>query len=147
MKIVRTVTVAKPVQVVFAYLSDFTTTTQWDPGTIRTIRCTGEGGVGTEYLNTSKFLGRETRLTYVVEELVPDQRIRLRGNNSTVVATDTMTFAPADQGCQVVYTAEFSFRGLTRLLAPLLSPAFKRLGDQAAAGMRTACSTLPRSAT
>jgi uncharacterized protein YndB with AHSA1/START domain len=138
MKIVRTVTVDKPVHVVFAYLSDFTTTTKWDPGTVRTIRRTGDGGVGTEYLNTSKFLGRETQLTYVVEELVPDERIRLRGRNSTVAATDTMTFAPAVEGCQVVYTAEFSFHGLTRLLAPLLSPAFKRLGDHAAEGMRSA---------
>jgi uncharacterized protein YndB with AHSA1/START domain len=140
MKIVRTVTVAKPVHVVFAYLGDFTTTTEWDPGTVRTTRRTGDGGVGTEYLNRSKFLGRETQLTYVVEELVPDQRIRLRGSNSTVVATDTMTFRPtADgRGSQVVYTADFAFHGPTRLLAPLLSPAFKRLGDQAAAGMRTA---------
>ena len=71
MKIVRTITVAKPVHLVFAYLSDFTTTTEWDPGTIRTTRASGDGGVGTEYLNTSKFLGRETQLTYVVEELVP----------------------------------------------------------------------------
>jgi uncharacterized protein YndB with AHSA1/START domain len=138
MKIVRTVTVAKPVHVVFAYLSDFTTTTLWDPGTIRTTRRTGDGGVGTEYLNTSRFLGRETQLTYVVEEHVPDQRIRLHGKNSTVAATDTMTFAPVREGCRVVYTAEFSFHGLTRLLAPLLAPAFKRLGDQAAAGMRSA---------
>ena len=79
MKIVRTVKVAQPVHLVFAYLSDFTTTTQWDPGTVRTIRRTGDGGVGTEYVNTSKFLGRETELTYVVEDLVPDQRIRLHG--------------------------------------------------------------------
>jgi len=28
----RTVTVQKPLGKVFAYLSDFTTTTEWDPG-------------------------------------------------------------------------------------------------------------------
>lgn len=144
MKITRTITVAKPVRQVFAYLSDFTTTTEWDPGTIRTTRANGDGDVGTEYLNTSRFLGRETQLTYVVQLLVTDHRIRLRGTNPTVTAIDTMTFAPMTdgRGCQVVYTADFSFHGPTRLLAPLLRPAFKRLGDQAAAGMRAALERL-----
>ena len=47
-------------QVVFAYLSDFTTTTEWDPGTVRTTRESGDGGIGTRYRNVSRFLGRET---------------------------------------------------------------------------------------
>lgn len=142
MIITRTVSVPKPIDVVFGYLSDFTTTTEWDPGTVRTVRKSGDGGVGTEYLNTSTFLGRETRLTYVVEDLVPNQRIRLRGTNPTVVATDTMTFTARPGGSQVTYSADFAFKGLTRLLAPLLSPAFTRLGNQAANGMRAALDQL-----
>ena len=43
---------------VFAYLADFTTTEQWDPGTVRTVRIAGDGGVGTRYANTSRFAGR-----------------------------------------------------------------------------------------
>ena len=142
MKITRTIAVAKPIDAVFAYLSDFTTTTEWDPGTVRTVRKSGDGGVGTAYLNTSTFLGRETKLTYVVEDLVPNQRIRLRGTNPTVVATDTMTFTSLPDGSQVTYSADFAFKGLTRLLAPLLSPAFTRLGDRAAEGMHGALDQL-----
>ena len=41
----RQVVVAAPADAVFAYLADFTTTTQWDPGTIRTERIAGDGGV------------------------------------------------------------------------------------------------------
>ena len=37
----------------FAYLSDFTTTNEWDPGTVSTERVSGDGGVGTTYHNTS----------------------------------------------------------------------------------------------
>ncbi len=47
---------------VFAYLADFTHTEEWDPGTVRTHRVSGDGGVGTTYANTSRFLGRETDL-------------------------------------------------------------------------------------
>ena len=38
MRLRKTVTVDKPVDKVFAYLSDFATTTEWDPGTVQTTR-------------------------------------------------------------------------------------------------------------
>src|SRR6478672_11668302 len=142
MKLLKTVVVEKPLDVVFGYLSDFTTTTDWDPGTVTTVRQHGDGGVGTTYLNTSRFLGRKTQLTYIVGEFIPGKRIQLRGENKTVIAVDTMTFRSIDAGTEVTYTAEFTFKGPSRLLAPLLRPALERLGQQAQAGMRTALNQL-----
>jgi hypothetical protein len=55
MIIARTVTVDRPAGVVFDYVSDFTTTTEWDPGTVDTVRVDGDGGVGTTYRNRSRF--------------------------------------------------------------------------------------------
>ena len=37
MKLLKTVVVEKPLDAVFGYLSDFTTTTDWDPGTVTTV--------------------------------------------------------------------------------------------------------------
>ena len=142
MRLQKTVTVDKPLNAVFSYLSDFTTTTEWDPGTVTTVRRHGNGGIGTTYLNTSTFLGRTTQLTYIVGELIPGQRIQLRGENKTVIAVDTMTFRSIDAGTEVTYTAEFTFKGPARLLAPLFKPAFEQLGNQAQAGMRTALNQL-----
>ncbi|MEP7194282.1 MAG: SRPBCC family protein [Actinomycetota bacterium] len=147
MRLRRTVTVQKPLEDVFAYLSDFTTTTEWDPGTVETVRTAGNGSVGTEYQNTSTFAGRETRLTYVVQDLVPNRRIALRGENKTVIAQDTMTFRkvgndPAASQTEVTYTADFTFKGLTRFIAPLMKPAFTRLGDEAESGMVAALDRL-----
>ena len=142
MRLQRTVVVDKPLDKVFAYLSDFTTTTEWDPGTVTTVLDRGDGGVGTTYLNTSAFLGRKTQLTYVVQEFVPGKRIRLRGENQTVIATDTMSFRAAETGTEVTYAAEFTFKGPARFLAPLLRPALERLGNQAEASLREALSRL-----
>jgi hypothetical protein len=142
MKLLRTVIVDKPLKAVFDYLSDFTTTTDWDPGTVITMREHGNGGVGTTYVNTSRFLGRTTRLTYLVEELADQQFIRLRGENKTVIAVDTMTFRSVDAGTEVTYTAELTFKGPSRIIAPLLKPAFERLGNKAEAGMREALNRL-----
>jgi carbon monoxide dehydrogenase subunit G len=142
MRLHKTVVIDKPRDAVFAYLSDFTTTTEWDPGTVVTVNQHGDGGAGTTYLNTSTFLGRMTQLTYVVSEFIPGERIRLRGENKTVIAVDTMTFRSVDAGTEVTYTAEFTFKGPSRLLARLLRPAFERLGEQAQTGMREALNQL-----
>jgi uncharacterized protein YndB with AHSA1/START domain len=147
MRLQRTVTVQKPLDKVFAYLSDFTTTTEWDPGTVKTVRTSGDGTFGTEYLNTSTFAGRETQLTYVVVDLVPNRHIALRGENKSVIAHDTMTFREtgSDDGAtrtEVTYTADFTFKGITKIVAPLLRPAFTRLGNEAEAGMAAALEQL-----
>lgn len=146
MQITRTVETTAPLGTVFDYLSDFTTTEEWDPGTVSTRRVEGDGGEGTQYHNVSKFAGSKTELTYTVSTLVPRQRIVLVGENNTVRATDTMTFAGTDHGTSVTYNAAFEFRGLFGKVAPLLSPllavAFKRLGDEAEQGLQVALDKL-----
>ena len=135
----RTLKIARPAEEVFAYLQDFTTTEEWDPGTVRTTRVSGDGGVGTRYHNISRFLGRETELTYVVEEVDAPRRLRLRGENGTVVAHDTMILTPTPGGgSELSYRAEFAFQGAARLVALLLTPALQRLGDAAEQGLREA---------
>jgi len=98
--------------------------------------------VGTVYLNTSTFMGRRTQLTYVVRELVPGERIRLRGENEKAVAVDTMSFRKVEAGTEVTYSAEFTFKGAARFFAPLFKPALERLGQQAQAGLREALGRL-----
>ena len=142
MKLQRTVETPASPAAVFAYLSDFTTTTEWDPGTVRTVLVSGDGGVGTTYRNTSKFLGRETELTYEVVEHRPSSLVALRGENASVVAHDRMEIEPSGLAAKVTYTADFEFKGLGRFLAPLLAPALKRLGDEAEKGLRQALSRL-----
>jgi carbon monoxide dehydrogenase subunit G len=136
MKLRREVTVDASATKVFAYLSDFTTTTEWDPGTVETVRVSGDGGVGTVYHNRSRVGGRETELTYEVVERREPQMIRLRGENGAVVATDTITVDPAGSGARVVYEADFAFKGLWRVAAQFMGPAFRKLGDEAEAGLR-----------
>jgi uncharacterized protein YndB with AHSA1/START domain len=132
----RVITVDKPIETVFSYLADFENTNEWDPGTVRTTRTAGDGGIGTKYHNISSFAGRETELEYTVEDFRPGQRFRLRGENKSLTSYDTMTFRAVGNGTEVVYRAEFDFQGIARLAAPLLKGQFKKLGDNAEQGMR-----------
>lgn len=140
MRITRTVASRRSAAEVFAYLSDFSTTTQWDPGTVSTERLSGDGGVGTRYSNTSKFNGRQTHLIYEVIEFVPGERIRLRGENDSITAIDTITVSPVFDGARITYDADFTFKGIAAIAAPFLRGAFRKLGDEAAVGLRKALS-------
>jgi carbon monoxide dehydrogenase subunit G len=142
MKLQRSVETTAAPAAVFSYLSDFTNTNEWDPGTVKTELASGNGGVGTKYHNTSKFMGRETELTYEVVEHRPDSLFALRGENSSVIANDSMEIAPLGEGSTVTYTADFEFKGLSKLVAPLLKPALKKLGDEAETGLREALAKL-----
>lgn len=142
MSLERTVHVDKPIDRVYAYLADFTHTEEWDAGTVRTTLVSGDGGVGTTYANTSRFLGRETELTYVVTGLEPEHTIALRGENKTVVAHDTMRLSGDGQRTAVTYTAEFEFRGVAKYLEPLLKLPMKRFGDEAEDSLRNALQRL-----
>jgi hypothetical protein len=53
-----------------------------------------------------------------------------------------MEIAPLGQGSTVTYTADFEFKGLGRIVAPLLAPALKKLGDEAEKGLRNGLATL-----
>lgn len=142
MQIQRTVTTSASPERVFAYLSDFTNTTEWDPGTLSTERISGNGHVGTRYHNVSKFLGRETELEYTVLEHSEPSALTLRGTNKTVEATDHMAIAPAGDGSSVTYTATFEFKGIAKYVAPLLKPALLKLGNEAEEGLQRALARL-----
>jgi uncharacterized protein YndB with AHSA1/START domain len=132
----RSVTVDRPLATVWAYLSDFRSTNDWDPGTIETVRSSGDGGVGTVYHNISKFLGREVEVDYTVVDVEPERLLRLRGENKTVSLTDTITFEADADSTTVTYHAQFVLKGPARLADPLMSIPLKKLGDEAERGLR-----------
>lgn len=132
----RELTTDSAPEAVFAYLSDFTTTEQWDPGTVRTVRIAGDGGVGTRYANTSRFAGRTSDLVYVVTSLIPGQSIELRGENASVIAHDTIVVAAHPEGCLISYRVRFAFQGWLRWTEPLLRLVVANLLDKGVQGLR-----------
>lgn len=136
MRITRTVETSRPPGEVFDYLSDFTTTTEWEPATVSTSRVSGDGTVGTRYVNVSKFLGSTSELEYEVVTYSPPDTIVLRGRNASLDARDTIELTAIENGgTRVSYTAEFHLRSWRRIAAPVLAPALRRLVDKGGEGL------------
>jgi len=128
----------RPPERMFAYLSDFSTTAEWDPGVIEAERL-GEEPVreGTEFRLLASFLGRKTPLTYRIVEYHPPSAVTFRGESPTVVSLDRITFEPSNGGTRITYDADLALKGALKLADPLLRVAFKRVGARALAGLRS----------
>jgi len=122
---------------VFAYLSDCSTTQEWDPGVVEAERLNdGAVGEGTEFRLVAEFLGRKTALTYRIVEYDPPRAVTFRGENATVISDDRITFEAVDEGTRITYDADLALKGPLRIADPLLRLAFNRVGDRALAGLR-----------
>jgi carbon monoxide dehydrogenase subunit G len=129
----------RPPAEAFAYLSDFSTTQEWDPGVVEAERLGDPSvGEGTEFRVVADFLGRKAALTYRIVGFEPGRSVTLRGENATVVSLDRITFEPSDGGTRVTYDADLALKGPLRIVDPLLGLAFDRVGDRAAGGLREA---------
>ena len=66
---------------VFAYLSDFSSTQEWDPGVHEADRLDhGPVRTGTRFRVAAGFLGRHAELTYEIIEHRPDDLLTLRAS-------------------------------------------------------------------
>ena len=121
---------------VFAYLSDFSNTREWDPGVVDAERLTGpEVGLGSRFSLIARFLGRQNQLTYRIVEFDPPRSVTFLGENRSIVSRDRILFEPGESGTRITYDAELKMKGLLKLLDLILGLAFKRVGDRALAGM------------
>jgi carbon monoxide dehydrogenase subunit G len=140
----RTISVARPVDEVAKYLSDFRTTEQWDPHTASCEReDTGPLRVGSRFVNKQKIGPMRSSYTYEISEFDPGHRITLRSHTGAAELTDSMQFDGDDKKARVTYTAEFRFKGIARAAEPILKPLLSRIADDGARGMTDALQRLP----
>ena len=132
----RTFTTITPPDVVHAFLSDFTTAEEWDPGTVECTRIEGDGGVGTRYRNVSSFLGRKTTVEYVAEELKPPTFVHVHGHNEQFTGHDRISMQAVGTGTQVTYDAQFVFHGASRAAVPLVALYLPHLAKKTVAQLR-----------
>ena len=137
----KTVTSPKPPAEVFAYLADFSTTAEWDPG-ISAARRLDDGplGVGNRVELDAGFFGRTITLIYETTLYEAPHRFIVRGESSTVVSVDEITVEADGTGSLVTYDAELTLKGVLKIFDPALSLGFGKVADKAIAGLKKALS-------
>jgi carbon monoxide dehydrogenase subunit G len=138
MVVTEVIDVPTGVEESFAYVSDFTTVADWDPGIEASRRISGDGSVGTRYEVQAEFRGKTMPFTYTVTELEPGRRIVLDGVGDKATSKDTIVFEPADGGgARISYSADLRLKGLLRVAEPFLGGTFRTMARDAMNGLKT----------
>jgi hypothetical protein len=93
-------------------------------------------GVNSEFELTVRFAGRDKVLRYQITSFESPRFVTFTSSTSTLLSSDTLTFEPRANGCEMTYSAELRFQGVASVANPLLSLLFRRLGDRARDSLR-----------
>jgi len=123
----------------FDYMADLENFAKWDPGVSAARRVAGTAGSpDAAYDVDVKRVGGVMTLRYTTVAVDSPNRIEVRAETSLLISLDVVTVEAApDGGSFVTYDADLSLKGVLGVAGPLLSLFFDKIGDRAAAGMRT----------
>jgi carbon monoxide dehydrogenase subunit G len=123
----------------FTYMADLRNFADWDPGVTKVVQIEGSGGgAGSVFDVTVKNGGRDLTLRYRTVEYTPHSNLLVVAKSKMFTSTDRVTVSTDDEGTTVVYDALLELNGLLKVADLVLRPVFKRIGDRATAGLRTA---------
>lgn len=120
----------------FAYLADFQSVQEWDPGVITSELREGQAGTqGAVYAVTLSAPGKARTIPYTATEIVGTSRIELRAETRSMIIRDTIMITENGDGVKVRYHARIKLKGLRKVAAPLVGIGLRRAGKNAAEGL------------
>jgi hypothetical protein len=116
--------VARPADEAFDFWTDVRNELRYNPSAVRVEQTTPGGvGLGTAWAGDYKGMGPLTLSVVVYDR--PHYVVR-RGRARAFEFASFLRFEPTDSGTHVIARGELAFRGLFRLLGPLLKPMLDR---------------------
>jgi uncharacterized protein YndB with AHSA1/START domain len=122
----RTVVIDRPIEEVFAYVTDQTNTPRWQAGLVEVKRTTvGPIGIGTKHTFVRNFIGRrmEADNEYVAYE--PNRLVTFRTTSGPSLVASYLFDAVPD-GTRLTSRVELQGAGLFGLLEPVIGAGLRR---------------------
>ena len=120
-------TIQRPVEDVFAVISDLENNPKWTSGVLDAKQTSpGPIGVGTTARTTSKFLGRRIENEMEVTEYEPDRRFSWRSRSGPFPFQGSVTLEQIGRGTRVAVTFEADPGGFFKLAEPLIVSVARR---------------------
>jgi uncharacterized membrane protein len=126
----KIITINRPVEEVFAYVSDLQNGPQWQNGLLEVRRTTkGPLGIGTQYTSVRKFMGRklESGIEFVTYE--PNKKIAFKSISGTSPFEQSFIFESTAEGTRLTTRLELQTSGLMGLAEPLIASGVRREMD------------------
>lgn len=133
----RSLTVTAPLDRVAAYLSDLTTSVEWDPHTESCTRLDdGPVKLGARYDHTRAYGPYRAEVTFEVVEYEPGRRIAWRGDTDLAEGREVFEFAAGEGGTVVTHEVDVQLRGVARFGQRLVPAIMERIADDGTQQLR-----------
>jgi uncharacterized protein YndB with AHSA1/START domain len=121
------ITIRRPIEDVFAVLTDVENTGKWFPGNVQEHWTSPPPhGVGSTRHAVVTVLGRRAENDAVATEYQPPHRAAMKGTSKNAPFLVTLTFTPDGDGTRVDVTSAITPRGAMRIIGPLFATMYGR---------------------
>jgi uncharacterized membrane protein len=119
--------IRRPVEVVFAFVSDLRHGPQWQ-GAIKEAHVTPEGppAVATRVRQVVSFLGVKREPTAEITELEPNHSLSMKGTSGPASLEGTFRFEATGEGTRLSATFQVEPGGLFKVAGPVFASQFKK---------------------
>ncbi|NIM94393.1 MAG: hypothetical protein GTO18_11890 [Anaerolineales bacterium] len=123
----HSIVIDRPVEEVFAYVSDWGKQADWQPDILESKVITeGPIGVGSKAQEVRQFLGRKMETIIEVTAYEKDKSFTIKSNEGPVAFEAVQTFERVEGGTKVSIHAEAETGGFFKLAEPLVARSVKK---------------------
>ncbi len=136
-KLESSITINRPVEAVWAYISDFDNLPLWHTGTVET-RLISEPPVrqGTTYVWVGQTLGKRMEVNSEVTEFEPHRAWAYKSISGPIASTARYSLEPADNGTRMTISVEGEVGGFFKLAEPVMAAMLRRQFEGALANVK-----------
>ena len=131
------ITIRRPIEDVFAVLTDVEKTGKWFPGNVEEHWTSPPPhGVGSTRHAVVTMLGRRSENDAVTTEYEPPHHAAMKGTSPNAPFVVTLAFASDAEGTRVEVTSEIGLRGSARIVGPLVAAIYGRAWSRGLAKLK-----------
>ena len=120
------ITIYRPIQEVFAYVSDFQKSLEWQSGLVESKRISeGAQGVGAQYVGARNFMGRKLESTIELTSFEQDKQFAYKSISGSTHYQQSFHFETTAEGTKVSTWIEMETGGILGLAKPLIASSLK----------------------
>ncbi len=122
------VVIARPAEVVFAYISNYEHDSQWRAGIIEMTQTPpGRTQIGTKTREVARFFGKKRVTPAEITNYEPDRKVAFAGlMANSVPVSGSRTVERVGEQTRFIYQAKVELRGSYRLMEPLMAVILRR---------------------
>ena len=135
-RIQASVTVNRPLEEVFRFMTDNQNALQWQSGLLEARVTNDVVGVGRAWVDVVQFLGRRIEVASQTTEYEPLRLVAFKSTSGPIPLEGRYAFEPAGGGTKVTFTLQGEAGGFFKLAEPIVARSTQRQWDTNLANLK-----------